>query len=619
MNKKFLLILLLGFIIINSYAQIIRFNKDYNLPAGNNANGLYGIISNDTGYICIGVTQLNTPQSVLYFYIDSLGCPVNINSYIYNWISSVMSEESYTINDSLIYLSFLNKDFNYSPLLRRIMLYVFKGNDTLYTREITSDTIESSVTCVTKLDTFLYYSGWIAADPNNSSDGDYWLIKTTLQGDILWQKQYGGNSAESAMHLITTSDQNILISGYSHSFGNNSPYDNGQWYLVKVDTAGNVLWAKTYGNPNLNDHRPFGLTETRDSCYIITGSYAVGMYGSSEMLQGRILKIDKNGDIVWDKKKYGNVSQNTYFSIIKEKPNCNELIGVLNNSADIYYTPPYQNYYNPIIQCLTSTGEIKWFRSYYFNQDPTVDASVLNSFDFTADGGYIFAGYGMDYDSVPAQRSWVIKTDSLGFDGVTDFSADTAYRVELAADTCYGDTAVVVAHLYGVTAPYRIAYASYAIHDSLYYSPMYEPYIADTLFLTSAMLTTGDSILQIPVTVTDGLGRVLYDTLTVNVGCLVSGIYTTAWENAIKIYPNPANNYLMVIANGKLQVKTIAILNLTGKTIMASSLQSRYLSGVAISLNGHAVTVNIKPLPAGVYFVKVETDKSTVINKFIKQ
>jgi hypothetical protein len=82
--------------------------------------------------------------------------------------------------------------------------------------------------------------------------------------------------------------------------------------------------------------------------------------------------------------------------------------------------------------------------------------SVLNSFDFTNDGGYIFAGFGTDYDSVPSQRSWVIKTDSLGFDG-TYYNGDTTLNVSLEKDTvCYNDSVLLTFHITGKSAPYGI-------------------------------------------------------------------------------------------------------------------------------------------------------------------
>jgi hypothetical protein len=314
------------------------------------------------------------------------------------------------------------------------------------------------------------------------------------------------------------------------------------------------------------------------------------MSGSAELLRGRILKIDRSGNILWSKLYGKQATPYTYMGIVKEKTDGN-IIAIFNDGAGYY------SINNPVICELNFQGRIKWFRKYLYNNDTTADASVLNSFDFTADGGYIFAGYGLDYDSVPAQRSWVVKTDSLGFDGITAFELDTAYRVELVQDTCYGDTMLVHTRIYGITAPYTVTYTGYTTHDSLYYSPLYEPYVADTLFLTSAMLTTGDSILQIPVTVTDGLGRVLHDTLQVNVSCLInSSAYPTYNGNILTVYPNPAKD--------KLLIEYVNISGNKEQTIGLYDMEGHLLKQVKAGKVIGVVEMDVSDLQSGTYIIK---------------
>ena len=44
-------------------------------------------------------------------------------------------------------------------------------------------------------------------------------------------------------------------------------------------------------------------------------------------------------------------------------------------------------------------------------------------------------------------------------------------------------------------------------------------------------------------------------------------------------------------------------------------------SGLAMTnnMNGKEINININPLPDGIYFVKVATNKGTVVKKFVKQ
>ena len=134
---------------------------------------------------------------------------------------------------------------------------------------------------------------------------DIILIKSDNYGHISWNKHYGGSDIDRGYRIIKTMDNNLIVAARSYGYytENNSHYTNdSQWHIYKLDTAGNIVWDKNFGNPDIRDGFPMGLTETADSNYIITGSYAVGlMSGNTELLRGRILKIDRNGNIVWSK------------------------------------------------------------------------------------------------------------------------------------------------------------------------------------------------------------------------------------------------------------------------------------------------------------------------------
>jgi len=66
----------------------------------------------------------------------------------------------------------------------------------------------------------------------------------------------------------------------------------------------------------------------------------------------------------------------------------------------------------------------------------------------------------------------------------------------------------------------------------------------------------------------------------------------------VKIYPNPVKDELK-IESGNLTIKKVEILDITGKVVGNSS--------------------NVSALSQGIYFVKLETDKGTVTQKFVKE
>src|SRR5687767_5057196 len=68
----------------------------------------------------------------------------------------------------------------------------------------------------------LLFGGWSQSDSSGnktvSNRGlvDYWVIKTNLQGNIVWQQAYGGSNSDVLSTILETND-GYLIGGHSKS------------------------------------------------------------------------------------------------------------------------------------------------------------------------------------------------------------------------------------------------------------------------------------------------------------------------------------------------------------------------------------------------------------------
>jgi hypothetical protein len=91
---------------------------------------------------------------------------------------------------------------------------------------------------------------------NHSAGQDFWLVKLDSVGNLLWQKCYGGNNGEYASRLIRTAWGGYVMMGSSNSYpsgdvGNHhgDVFNSDAWVAV-VDSAGNLLAEHSFGGTN---------------------------------------------------------------------------------------------------------------------------------------------------------------------------------------------------------------------------------------------------------------------------------------------------------------------------------------------------------------------------------
>ena len=118
---------------------------------------------------------------------------------------------------------------------------------------------------------------------------DIFVAMTDGAGNLLWNKTYGGPGYEKAIGIAFSPDQNIVISGFTDSFGFGS-YDI---FLIKTDMSGNLIWGKVYGG-SADDYiyGGYGLLNENNSGYIVNGETKSFGMGSTDMY---IIKTNLDG------------------------------------------------------------------------------------------------------------------------------------------------------------------------------------------------------------------------------------------------------------------------------------------------------------------------------------
>ncbi len=150
-------------------------------------------------------------------------------------------------------------------------------------------------------------SGYIIAGATGSfqNPGDVLLIKTDVDGNILWSKLYGGEYAEWAFSVQQTSDSGYIIVGCTCSYGQGG----GDVWILKTDTKGDTLWTKTYGGIKDDDGR--SVRETTGGGYVIVGNTGLDSISSGDIW---LLKTDNYGDTIWTK-TYGGINDDEGSSV----------------------------------------------------------------------------------------------------------------------------------------------------------------------------------------------------------------------------------------------------------------------------------------------------------------
>ncbi len=124
-------------------------------------------------------------------------------------------------------------------------------------------------------------------------DGDAYVLKAAPDGQIVWQKTYGGPDEDMAISLKETPD-GYLVGGWTRSFGAGG-YD---FWLLKLNPDGQIVWQKTYGKGR---HEQIWSVDADASGYLLVGGSNSSGIGRTDVW---VIKTDPNGNIIWQK-KYG--------------------------------------------------------------------------------------------------------------------------------------------------------------------------------------------------------------------------------------------------------------------------------------------------------------------------
>jgi hypothetical protein len=166
--------------------------------------------------------------------------------------------------------------------------------------------------------------GW--ANWTGAGSHDAWLAKLDSGGDMLWNKTYGGAYDDYVYSVIQTSDGGFALAGSTQS------YPGGcECYLVKTDSNGNMQWSNHYGGSNWDEAK--SIMQTGDGGYALAG-YTFS-YGAGQT-DFYLVKTDSSGNMMWNK-TYGGTGYDWCYSGVQTSDGGYALAGPTNSFGSGYY------------------------------------------------------------------------------------------------------------------------------------------------------------------------------------------------------------------------------------------------------------------------------------------
>jgi hypothetical protein len=466
----------------------------------------------------------------------------------------------------------------------------------------------------------------------NHGDIDFWLFETDETGNLLWEKSFGGSENDIPVKIMIAPDGGFVLFGETWSNDGDVSGNHGgaDYWLVKTDSLGNLLWQRCLGSSMNNLPSDMDMDD-EGNIYIIglslgTGGDVTANNGSYDYW---FLKINPSGNIVWNKNiggMYGDFGKS-----IATTPDGGVIVGGLtdSNDGDVTCNTKVFNGTAWLVK-LDSINNIEWQQCY----GGTYTENIID-LKTTDDGGYILLGLtnSNDGDVIGfhgiAGTSynfdiWVIKTDSIGQiewqrclggtqNETPDFIKITPEGNYLIGGTTNSNDGDVSGnHSNGDH------YDQWLVKLNDQGTIMWQKCIGSgwNNSLSDAAVLSETEMIIFGGTPENNTGDIMCDYKGDGDAWMYKLIDTTVdinelelYNSKIKVYPNPANTLLNIDFPEKMDIRKtfVEIIDINGRVL----INPKSLDNIT--------QLDISKLNSGIYLVKIQNDKTFITRKIIKQ
>ncbi|MCK4307141.1 T9SS type A sorting domain-containing protein [candidate division WOR-3 bacterium] len=429
----------------------------------------------------------------------------------------------------------------------------------------------------------------IAAETWSSAGGpyDFMVMKLDSTGDTLWAKTFGGTNWECIYSARQTSDGGYIVVGETYSFGAGA----ADFLILKLDSTGNVVRAKTFGG--ISEDYASSVRQASDGNYIVAGctsSFGVGRRDFA------VVKLNPSCDVLWAK-CFGGTGGDFAHSVEQTSDSGYIVAGFTESFG--------AGGYDFLIIKLTPEGDLSWAKT-FGGTDWDYGFSVQQTFD----SGYIVAGETRSF-ATEGHDFMVVKLTSTGDVSwaKTFFSNRIGISRPTSVQQIYDSSYIVV----GVTTSFGAGSGDFLMLKIDPTGNMAQ----DCPWSDASVVTTTPTISVNSITeqAINCLLLTSSPTLTVNLPAIqitdVCGMAveenTELMKNILLCFPNPATDYITIKYSVAKQNKT--------KELLIRDVAGREVKKFYLSDDKGKITWNVKNnvgknLPKGIYFCTLKSDNT---------
>ena len=266
--------------------------------------------------------------------------------------------------------------------------------------------------------TYSFGAGWY----------DVWVFRLDANGNVKWQKTYGGEYWDEAYAVAIAPNGDIIVAGETGSFG--ADWKKDVW-ILRLDENGNVKWQKTYG-----EGEAYAVAIAPNGDIIVTGSFTMRLDANGNVIWAKnvggdavaiapngdiivagetdsfgagkddvwVLRLDENGNVKWQK-TYGGSDYDGWGVDVAIAPNGDIIVAGSTNSFGA-------GIFDAWVLRLDENGNVKWQKTYGGSDiDHAYAVAIAENGDIIVTGSYLLRL------SPDGELKWAVELgDGYGYD-----------------------------------------------------------------------------------------------------------------------------------------------------------------------------------------------------------